>query len=314
MEQTRRTEIVVGIVSIVGVALLIAGILIGKGFNLQTGHTTLTVRLSASGGIDDSAPVVVNGVKRGRVTSVQSDNGSVLLTCDIDHIKDLHPDAHAVVTILEITGGKKLEIIPGTASGRFNPKNELPGRAASDIGGLVTAVGDISGELVILLRRLDTLSAMATGLLADGTLAANLKSAAADGAVLVRDARIWMEENRTDLTVSVRDMKATISDVRRAIQNNEPRLSRTLDKLDGRLTELEAVIAKGDRTIVGVDSLISNVNGVITDIKTNKGLVHTLLYDQNFKKQVDTLSLQLKRFVEHSRVNGVNVNVGIGHR
>ncbi len=314
MEQNRKAEITVGIVSVVGILLLIVGILLGKGTTLHTSTHTFTVRLPSSGGIEPSSPVVVNGVKRGRVTDIRSDHGSVLLTAELDRFDDIHADAHALVSILEITGGKKLELFPGTSPKPFDRTKEIPGRTAADIGGLVTLVGDVSGELVTLLRRLDTISAVVTHLMADGTIAENVKSMTSDGAVLVRDARIWMEENRTDLTISVRDMKGALADVRNALKDNEPKMSSALDKLNQRLTEAEAVLAKTDRAIVGIDSLVSSVQSVVTDIRTNDGLLHAILYDPTFKRQMDTLSVRLRRFVDQARINGVNVNVGIGHK
>ncbi len=310
----RRTEIVVGLVSIISIALLVGGIIIGKGISIGANKHVLRVRLASSGGLDASSPVVVNGVKRGQVLSVTSNNGSVLVEAEIDDVSDLRADATALVTILEITGGKKLEIMPGTATQSLERGKEIPGRAAADIGGLVTMVGDLSGELITLLHRMDTLSAIVTNLMADGTISANLKSMAADGAVLVHDARLWMQENRADLSTAVKEMKGALADLRKAVNTNEPKLSATLDAIQLRLTELESLLAKGDRAIVGVDSLIVNVNRVIHDVRSNRSFANALLYDTVFRQQMDTLAFKFGRFVEQARVQGVNVNVGLGHK
>jgi phospholipid/cholesterol/gamma-HCH transport system substrate-binding protein len=314
MEDSRRTEIIVGLVSLVGLALLIVGILLGKSVSISSSLKTVKVRLATSGGIEASSPVVVNGVKRGQVVSVLTNNGSVLVGVQLDDVSDLHSDAHALVSILEITGGKKLEIFPGTATGSFDLNREMPGRTAADIGGLVTLVGDVSGDLVVLLRRLDTISAAVTTVMADGTVANNLKSMSADGAILVRDARLWMEENRGDLAASVKDLKGALADLRRAVSNNEPKLTAVLDKLDARLNELQGTLAKGDRTFVKVDSLINSFQGVLADVKTNRSFANAILYDTTFRNQMDTLSFKFGRFVDEARANGVNVNVGIGRK
>lgn len=314
MEETRRTEVVVGLVSIVGAAILILGILLGKGCSFGTSNQTLVVEMPSSGGLDQGSPVVVNGVKRGRVIRIEPKANQVRATVEIDNVADLHADAHALVTILEITGGKKLEIFPGTSSQPFSTTKAIPGRAAIDVGGLVTIIGDVSGDLVTLLRRLDTLTGAANSLLADGTLAANLQSISADGAILAHDARVWLQENQKTLTTSVTELKGTLADVRGAVQRNEPKLSATLDKLDLRLTELQGVISKGNMAIANADSVIRNVNGLVTDVKTNKGLLNAVLYDEPFRRKMDTLLFRINRFVEQARINGMNVNVGLGHK
>ena len=314
MDKTRRAEIRVGIVSILGLIVLVGGIFLGKGINVDPAAQQLRIRLPHSGGLESGAPVVVNGVKRGSVVGVDNVDDSVVVTVNVNDINDIHPDASAIVTILEITGGKKVEILPGTAPGQFDPKNEIHGRVAADIGGLITQVGDVSGDLVRLLRRLDTISAAVTELMADGTFATNVKSMAADGAVLIGDAKNWMQTNRENLTVSIRDMRETISDLKAAVKNNEPKLSRVLDKAEKSLADLEGTIAKADKAIVNVDTLITNVNSIVTDVKTNEGLANAILYDSTFKRRVDTLAATLRRFVNSARQNGVNVNVGIGHK
>src|ERR1043165_4308116 len=105
----RSTEVKVGIVSILAVALLIAGIMLGKGLGVGASHV-LTFRFPSSGGIDIGAPVTVNGVRRGTVTSVENANGAVVLKANVSNIDDLHADASAVISMLEITGGKKIEV------------------------------------------------------------------------------------------------------------------------------------------------------------------------------------------------------------
>lgn len=314
MDEARRTEIRVGIVSLVAVAVLIVGILLGQGISLSPNNQLLKIRLKNSGGLDVASPVVINGVKRGQVKDVISNNGSVLVLAEVDDISDIHPDAFATVSILEITGGKKVEINPGFVAGTWDPEQEMVGRATADLGGLISLVGDVSGDLVNLVRRLDTISAAATELLADGTVTANIKSMTADGAILIKDAREWVQTNRNNLTNSIEDMRIVVADIKRIVKNNEPKLTSTMDKLDKMLTDLEVTIAKTDRAIVNVDTLVTNINGVVMDIKTNDGLVNAMLYDSTFKGRIDTLVASVRHFVKDARKNGVNVNIGLGHK
>ncbi|MCO6466443.1 MAG: MCE family protein [Bradyrhizobiaceae bacterium] len=314
MEETRRTEFAVGLVSIVGAALLIVGILLGKGCSFSANVQTLHVLLQSSGGLEQGSPVVVNGVKRGKVVGVEPHADKVMATVEVDRADDLHADAHALVSILEITGGKKLEIFPGTSTTPLDPSKPLPGRAAIDVGGLVTIVGDVSGELVTLLRRLDTVTAALNSLMADGTLATNLKSIAADGAVLAHDARVWLQQHQATLSTSITELKGALVDVRRVVNTSEPKLTSVLNKLDSRLTELEGVVSNGNRVIVQADSMIASINGIVTEVKTNRSLLNAVLYDESFRKSMDTLVSKIQMFVEHAKANGMNVNVGLGHR
>jgi ABC-type transporter Mla subunit MlaD len=314
MDSNKRTEVVVGLVSLVGALLLIGGILIGEGFSYDPSRKTVMLRLDHSGGLDAGSPVVVHGVKRGEVTSVSADKGSVLARLDLNTIDDLRSDASAVVTILEITGGRKVEILPGTALTPFDPSSELRGRTAADLSALITTIGDVSQDLVTLLRRIDTIAAAATKIMGDEQFTTDVRNIAHDGATLVRDTREWMQQNRDGLTASIQELRSTLNEIRAVVKKNEPVLASSLQKLDQRLTELEGTLAKADRAILDVDSLARNVNGIVNDVRTNDGLLNAVLYDPSFKRSLDTLRRRVERFVEQARVNGVNVNVGLGHR
>ena len=314
MDHTRKTEVVVGLVSLIGTLLLIAGILIGEGFSYSPSTRILKLRLEHSGGLEAGSPVVVNGVKRGEVTSVSADNGSVLARLEIDNIADLSSDATALVSILEVTGGRKVEIFRGSSGMPLDPSHEIKGRTAADLSQLVTTVGDVSEDLVHLLRRIDTIAAVIVKVMGDDQFAEDVRMIAHDGAILVRDTKDWVAANKESLTAAVRELRATMDELRTAVNKNEPTLASALDKLDKRLTELESTIAKADMAIGNVDSLTRNVNGILNDVRTNDGLANAILYDPSFKLSLDTLKRRLERFVEQARVNGVNVNVGIGHK
>lgn len=314
MDVSRKTEIRVGLVSIVSLALLVGGIMLGKGLSLDPNTQTLLIRFSTSGGLENGSPVVVNGVKRGRVVSVAADNGSVLVKADVDNISDLHTDAFARVTILEITGGKKIEISPGEATTALDPKVEIPGTVAGDLSGLVTSVSEVSGSAVNLVRRLDTLSLVLTDLFRDGTVSADLKTMSSEGALLITDARQWLQQNGDPLSAAVRDLRDITSQLKGSIDKNEPKVSRIIDRADAVLISLESTLSKANGAVVGADSLIARINGVVQDIKSNKGLLNAVIYDESLTNKLDSTLITLRRVLKEFNKNGVNVNVGLGHR
>lgn len=314
MDVSRSTEIRVGLVSIISLALLVGGIMLGKGISFGPNTRTIAIRLATSGGLETGSPVVVNGVKRGSVAEVVNDNGSVIVRANINDASDLRADASALVTILEITGGKKIEITPGADQRPFDTNGEMPGRVAADLGGLVTSLGEVSGSAIDLVRRLDTISAALTELLRDGSFATNLKTISSDGAVLVTDLRTWFAANREPLTASVRDLRNIAEQLRSSVDRNEPKVSALIDKADKLLADLDRTLGKADGAIVGADTLIARINGIVTDIRTNKSIVHNLMYDEKLAGSLDTTILQLRKLLRDFGRNGINVNVELGHR
>ena len=162
MTSQRATEIRVGLVSIGAIILLVLGIFLARGVNVSKSQQTIYVRVPHSGGIEPGSVVTINGVKRGSVTSVKNDQGSVLVAAVLDNIADLHTDASAQISMLEITGGKKMEIDPGVARANLAPQSVIHGRVAPDIGEVLAIVGDVADDAKNLVRRLDTICLLYT--------------------------------------------------------------------------------------------------------------------------------------------------------
>ncbi len=313
MDVTRSTEIRVGIVSILSIALLIGGIMLGKGISFNPSNRQIKIRSVSSGGAEPGSPVVINGVKRGQVTSVVNENGTVLISAELDDVSDLHGDASARITILEITGGKKIEVTPGSSAEAFNIAKEIPGTVSADIGGLVATLGDVSGNAVSIVKRLDSLTGTLTDMTRDGQLVADVKTISSEGALFVKDLRSWFSANKDPLGQSIRDLRAIASQLRTSIDKNEPKVSRLIDRLDATLTSIDGTIGRADKALVNADSLVRRIDSVLIEVKLNKGLLNTIIYDEKFAERFDSTLFWIRAILQDARNKGVNVNVGLGH-
>jgi phospholipid/cholesterol/gamma-HCH transport system substrate-binding protein len=313
LDVARSTEIRVGIVSILSIALLIGGIMLGKGVSFDPSRKQITIRAESSGGVESGSPIVVNGVKRGQVTGVVNQNGTVLISAEIDDVSDLHADATARVMILEITGGKKIEIIPGTPGKSFDASKEIPGTISADLSQLVATLGDVSGNAVSIVRRLDSLSGTLTELTRDGQLVSDVKTISTEGAVFVKDLRSWFAANKDPLGQSIRDLRAIASQLRTSIDRNEPKVSRLIDRLDATLTSIDGTLVRADKALGGADTLIRRIDSVMIEVRSNKGLINAMVYDVKFAERFDSTLYWIRAILQDARNKGVNVNVGLGH-
>jgi ABC-type transporter Mla subunit MlaD len=312
MDVSRSTEIKVGIVSLFALLLLIGGIMIGKGVNLSPNKATINIALPSSGGLENGSPVVVNGVKRGMIVDVRNNGEGVVVVAELDRIDDLHADASAKVTILEITGGKKVSIDPGT-SGSFNPDMTLRGQVSPDISDLITSIGDVSGNAQSLVRRLDTISASLTALLGDSAVVRDIRTMASDGSALVTDLRSFFQANRKPLSETVASLRALSTELRTAINNNEPKLTQLLDKLDKTADDATALLKRTDGAVIKADTMLTAANDVLTAIRDRQGTAHRLIYDANFVNKLDSSVQELNTLLQNANKYGINVNVGLGH-
>lgn len=310
----QNNELKVGLVSIIGLAILIVGLVLGQGFNFSGTSNLVKIRFDNAGGIKVSAPVVINGVKRGSVASVESNNGGVLISVVLDKTDDLKEDASAKITILEITGGKKIEINPGVSTNKFSLSGEMKGKNTADIGDMVAMVSDVSGDLINLVRRMDSISVNLNKFFANDTLFSNIDKSVAQLTAISTDANRLLSSNYSNLDRSLKDISSITKDLKEAIRNNSGNVDTLFSELKLTIKEARGLMKNVDGTVNSANLLITDINGITKDIKSNGGAVNKLLYDKEFALKMDTAFMKITELVDFINKNGVNVNVRLGTR
>lgn len=314
MDKQRSAEIKVGIVTIVGIALLIVGVLLGKGFSFSVSPNTLRMNFPNSGGIEAGAPVFVNGVKRGAVTIVENTEKGVIVSAELDNIADIKKDASARILMLELTGGKKIEIVPGTSGAAITNADIIEGIASADATQLIADVGDVATDAKRLVRRLDTISGQLTAILGDTVFIGNVKGSAEKANALLASLNQFYDQNSGTLQATINQLKNLTDDVRNAVNNNEPAVRKLISKLDATTTDAQNLINNTNNSIVKVDELLADIRGIVQDIKKGEGLVSKVIYDKKTAQRLDSVLNSLGTFVDQVKEHGLNTNVRLGTR
>jgi phospholipid/cholesterol/gamma-HCH transport system substrate-binding protein len=308
------TEVKVGAVTLASLILLIAGVIIGKGILARTGFTTITMLSPSSGGVEIASPVLVNGVKRGAVTTVQPVSGGVAITASIDNISDLKSDAVARIMILEITGGRKIEIAPGTSAKALAERDTIRGIYTGDIADLIAIIGEVGPDLKNIVRKLDTIANAGTALLADGKFVGDTRKALKNLAEVAESANTLVERNKGNIQAIANDLTDITKELRATVKTNTPKVDKLVAQLDSTLTEARKLITTGDKAVKNVDGLVKNVDDFILDAKNKDNLIHKFVYDAEFNRRLDSTIARLQIFLDNLPRDGINVNVRLGSR
>jgi len=314
MKNTKQIELKVGIVSVVGTILLVLGLILGRGYKVSVSTQTIKFRFPNSGGLQVSSPVVVNGVKRGTVTSVVNDNGSVLVTATIDNIDDLRKDVKARITILEITGGKKIEIFPGTSPEKFNPETEIQGETAADFADLVTQLGLILEQAKHTISQLDTTLTSTNKVLGNKNFATNLQLAVDNATQTLTITREILEQNQTNINQIVKNLKEILSELRNDYSIYEPKINRIVTRLDTISLQTTNLLENGSATVEKINRSLNQLNDILLEIREGDNLANKIIYNKEFAQRLDSTLRQVSELITFIQKNGVNVNLRLGTR
>ncbi len=149
MDLTYKQEVGVGAIVLVGVAVFIVGMFYLTGRSLRTGGITIDVIFENVNGLKQGDPVLVSGVKKGRVARVGLERvKSVRVTLELTKDVAPHIDASAAVAALDLFGAKFIDYNPGARDEMLASGRSIAGTSAPDIAGVAQGVANRANELM----------------------------------------------------------------------------------------------------------------------------------------------------------------------
>ena len=130
MDLTYKQEVSVGALVLAGLVLFVVLLFWFSGKSLSHSGVYAHVAFANVAGLKEGDPVMVSGVKKGRVAKVALERvGHVLITLELS--SDVRPrmDAGAAVGSLDFFGAKFIDFFPGTPEKDWLPDRSEIGRA-----------------------------------------------------------------------------------------------------------------------------------------------------------------------------------------
>ena len=313
MNKERAIELKVGIVTLAAIIIFIVGMILSSDMTV-TDSQIVNFRFPNSGGVKQSSPVMVNGVKRGSVVSVKNDGPTVLISAEIDDLSDFKTDASARITILEITGGKKIDVFPGRSSDLFSPHNEITGTTPGDIAEVVAMFGEVADNAKNLIKSLDTITSVTAELLGDKNTTVQLRNIIANTNSTMARMNRFLANNLGDIDATVANLKTISEELKLSFSKNSPKIDSLIIKFDQTVDYTSGLLKSAESAISKSDLLLDDLNHISKAVSQGDGLANKLIYGKKFANNLDSTMIRLNELIEKLDEHGVNVNVRLGTR
>jgi len=199
MKNQRRTEIRVGITVLVGIIVFLWILGWAKNFSLTPTDNTVKVQFTNTAGLEVGDPVTVNGVRKGFVEDIATKGVNVVVKMKISNDIALKEDAAFAVSMLDLMGGKKVEVNPGLSNNLLDYNQVQTGTFYADVPYVMSMVGsfqkDISSTILDLKITLTSLN----NYLGDKKLNNDIKSSMSNLSEVTKKLNILIDENRNNL-------------------------------------------------------------------------------------------------------------------
>src|SRR5438105_12768219 len=149
MDLTYKQEVGVGAIVFVGVAVFLVGMFWLTGQSLHTSGLSLDVMFESVAGLKQGDPVLVSGVKKGRVARVALERvKNVRVTLEISKDVAPHIDASAAVAAMDLFGAKFIDYNPGSRDEMLVRGRAITGSNQPDITDVAQGVANRANELM----------------------------------------------------------------------------------------------------------------------------------------------------------------------
>ncbi len=301
MKNERKTEIRVGLTVIVGLIVLLWILGWAKNFTIHSNEQNISVKFDNVAGLEIGDIVTVNGVRKGFVKDMKVESNNVLVTLSIDSDVDLRSDARFTLNMLDLMGGKRVEIFPGSSGEKLNSNEIYSGDFLSDIPSVMAVFGSVQDDLVTLLKDIKiTLSSMNV-YLTDKKMESDIKTSLSNLTEVSRKLNLMIDENREGIKTLTSNTVELTDEAKEFIKTNKDTMGESVKKIKDVL----------DKT----DDLLLKINKLTDETIEQENALGKILYDEkminDIKSALDQLNNLTKILVDQLQGDGIKVDANI---
>ena len=321
MNGRRRSDVVVGAVVLLGIALVVLGVIWLKGGGLGREERTVRARVREVGQLLEGSAVKLHGVPIGRVDEIALDpsGGGVIVTMLIDNEVRLPEDPVVLLSPESMFGDWQAEIVPRREFEAYDyaePRTPgvLPGYALPDISRLTQVADEIAQNMKTLSDRFELAFTQET---AENVRLAieNIQQVSEQLTGMVGGQERAINEVATNLREATETLGRAAETVQRAFAQietavGEDRLvsivgnvERTTARTDSLTRELLAMSRDLQAAAVTADSTLRAVGAIAAQLERGEGTLGKLLQDTTLFAGLRESSVELQALLRDIREN-----------
>ncbi len=301
MKDQKKTEIKVGITVLISLILLLYIFGWAKNYDPFSESKQLTIQFNSVAGLDKGDRVMVNGIRKGFVENVFSEGTSVFVKLTLEPETDLREDAKFSIMMLDLMGGKKIEIEPGTSDLPLEYGKVQKGEFLGDISTAMSALGSVQKDVVEVIREVKLSLNSINKILGDEKLKSDLSSSFKNLNTLTVKLSNIIDENREGIKNLIIAGNNAANSANEILNENKENISSTLKKFE-ELTQ-------------NANNLIIKIDEFTKETKDKNNNIGKMIYDPDLLPQIKLTLEQtnelIKILLEQLKGDGVNVDANI---
>ena len=301
MKDQRKTEIKVGITVFFGLLIFLWVLGWAKNWTINSQRKEVNVEFSSVAGLEVGDPVTINGVRKGYVDEITIQGSKVKTLLSLEEDVVLKNDSKFSVMMLDLMGGKKVEINPGIGPADLDLSVVQHGEFVGDIASAMAMLGTVQNDLVNVIQEVKISLSTLNKTLTDQKFNADLKTSVSNLTLLTDNLNKLVLNNKEEINQLLKSGTELTKNANDFLKTNRDSISQTISSINNVLKVSKDLLVKVNDFMDKTDKNQNNLGKMLNDPDLINDLKTTI---QQAKELIKILVDQLKS-------KGVEVNAHI---
>ncbi|MCF8240283.1 MAG: MlaD family protein [Melioribacteraceae bacterium] len=301
MDNRKKAEIKVGVTVFIGLIIFLWVFGWAKNIDLGGDKKILQLRFDNVAGLYSGDAVTINGVKKGYVDKIYVDKNSAIVEAVVDQDTDLRSDATFSIMMLDLMGGKKIEINPGDHQTEIDFSAIHHGEFVGDISTAMAMLSSVQNDLVTVIKDASSTLKGMNEILSDDKFIFQLKSSVANMNNLMIKLNSVIDENKSGINSLITESNRLTSNLNSILDTNK--------------TAVNDLLVQVNKAVANSNELINKVNLLFDETKSQKNNLGKALYNDELFNELsttlETVNKMMKILIDQLEGEGVNVDASI---
>lgn len=277
-----------GVIIILSIIILIFGLAFLKEYSFKKEKYEVVSLFDTVIGLEKGDPVIVSGLKVGKVQAMHLKEDKVEVTLSIDARYRFPKDSKAILKNLTLLGEKAIEIKRGQSSEILPPFAVIEGTLEADIFELTEAAAPIGEDLAVLLKRFRSTF--------NDEAQSNIQGS-------LRNIESISSEVSQNIGRDLEDMREAIKGLSMAANNLKALTNPKGKNIDEILANLEESSVKLKEASTRIRNSSTSLENILSHLEEGEGTIGRLLMDDKIYNNLEKITGRLDSLVLDIRKN-----------
>ena len=301
MKNQRKTEIKVGVTVLLAIIIFLWILGWAKNWSLSSNRKEISVEFNSAAGLEVDDPVTVSGVRKGYVEDIKFNGNKIITLLNIPSDIIIKEDAKFSIMMLDLMGGKKVEVNPGESINELDYKKLQHGNFEGDIASAMAMLGSVQNDLVDVIREVKISMTALNKPITDEKFTSDLKSSVSNLAKMTDNLNRLIVTNKDELNKLLKSGNEVTKNLNSFMDANRDTLALTINSVhDVMKTSKE---------------LLTKLNDFMDKTNSNQNNFGKLLNDSGLMNDLKTTIQQAKDLtkilIEQLKSKGIEVNAHV---